>query len=117
VRRSGAGVLMVPFRVFGFAARPCVLEDAVLLLADWLLVQSFRPAEVTPVLLRRSRYAVGRFLGYAVFLQRAVPESVKKPPNPLFEFGLRLEPFPTKPSRPCRSVANSSHGLCFPFST
>jgi hypothetical protein len=92
----------------------CPGEDSVLLFSDWLLVQSLRPAEVSPVLLRRSRFAVGRFLGCAVFPQRAVPEAVKFPTFPLFEFGLRLEPFPTNPSRPCRSVANSSLGLCFP---
>jgi hypothetical protein len=65
-------------------------------------------------LVRRSRFAVGRFLGFAVFLQRTVPESFRIPAVPLGELCLRLEPSSTKPSRPCRSAANSSHGLRFP---
>jgi hypothetical protein len=43
---------------------------------DWLPVQSFLPAEVTPVLLRRSHFAVGRFLGSMVFLQRGSPVTI-----------------------------------------
>lgn len=65
-------------------------------------------------MVRRSRFAVGRFLGFAVFLQRTVPESFRIPAVPLGELGLRLELSSTKPSRPCRSAANSSHGLRFP---
>jgi len=33
-------VLVVPFRVFGLAARPWVLPPRVVLFWDWLLVQS-----------------------------------------------------------------------------
>jgi hypothetical protein len=38
---------------------------------NWLLVQSFKPAEVPPLLVLRSHFAVGHFLGCVVFLQRA----------------------------------------------
>ena len=38
--------------------------------SDWLLVQSFLPVEVLPVLLRHSHFAVGHFLGGVVFPQR-----------------------------------------------
>jgi hypothetical protein len=37
---------------------------------NWLLVQSFKPAEVPLLLVLRSHFAVGRFLGCVVFLQR-----------------------------------------------
>jgi hypothetical protein len=39
---------------------------------DGLLVQSIKPGEVPPLLVLRSHRAVGRFLGYVVFLRRAV---------------------------------------------
>jgi hypothetical protein len=38
--------------------------------SDWLLVQSFLPVEVLPVLIRHSHFAVGHFLGGMVFPQR-----------------------------------------------
>jgi len=36
------------------------------------------------------------------------------PTTPLFEFRLRLGPFPAKPSPPSRNQVGSSHGLCLP---
>lgn len=81
-----------------------VLTRPILLFADQLLVQSFRLIEVAPLWVRRSRYAVGRSLDFAVFLRRTVPEAVKFPTFPLYEFRLRLEPFPASPSQPSRST-------------
>jgi hypothetical protein len=60
-------MLVVPFRVFGLATRPWVLPLRVVLLWDWLLVQSSWPADVSPVLVRRFHFAVGRFLGCVAF--------------------------------------------------
>jgi hypothetical protein len=42
-----------------------------------VLVQSSRPVSVSPLWVRRSRFAVGRFLGCAVFLTPARPFTVK----------------------------------------
>ena len=94
-----------------------VLTRPILLFADWLLAQSFRLAEVAPLSVRRSRYAAGRFLGFAVFLRRIVPEAVKFPTIPLYEFRLRLEPFPASPSRPGRSTGRLLSWASLPFST
>jgi hypothetical protein len=55
---------------------------------NWLLVQSSSPAEVSPVLVERSRFAVGHFLGCVVFPWRMPPITVKQAANPLFELGL-----------------------------
>jgi len=52
-------MLVVPFRVFGAAARPSPSPTRVVLFWNRLLVQSIRPAEVSPLLLLRSRCAVG----------------------------------------------------------
>jgi hypothetical protein len=62
---------------------------------------SFRvsPAEVPPVLVRRSRYVVGRFLGFAVFLAAGPWDTVKRPHKPLFEFRSPPEYYPAAPSR------------------
>jgi hypothetical protein len=59
------------------ASRRCRLNG--ILLWDQPLVQSLLPAEVRPVSLRSSRYAVGRFLGFAVFPQRGSLATVKLP--------------------------------------
>jgi hypothetical protein len=61
-----------------------------------------------------SRFAVGRFLGCAVFPETGLPKPVKVSSVPLVEFRLRLEPWTTIPSRSHRSAASSSHGLCAP---
>jgi hypothetical protein len=50
---------VVPFRVFGAAARPSSSPTWVVLFWNRPLVQSIRPAEVSPLLLLRSRCAVG----------------------------------------------------------
>jgi hypothetical protein len=66
---------------------------------DWLPVQSSGPIAVSPVSVRRSHFAVCRFLGFVVFPQRVSSGhcSVSRS-NPLFEFGLPLEYYPAKPS-------------------
>lgn len=61
-----------------------------------------------------SRCAVGRFLGCAVFPGAGLPKPVKVSSVPLIEFRLRLELWPTIPSRSHRSAASSSHELCAP---
>jgi hypothetical protein len=43
-----------------------------------LLVQSFRPVEVSPLLVLRSHFAVGHFLGCVVFLRRAARSQLSK---------------------------------------
>jgi hypothetical protein len=72
-------LLALLFRVFGKPARPEPSPTRVVLLWGWLLVQSFSPAEVRPLLLRSSRFAVSRFLGFAVFLPRDPLATVKLP--------------------------------------
>ena len=82
------GVPFLSFRVFGFAAGPLALPPRVVLFGNWLLVQSFCSAEVAPLWVRRSRFAVGRFLGCVVFLQRTSPVTVKRS----VESSLRVPP-------------------------
>jgi hypothetical protein len=53
-----------------------------------LLVQSFGPAEVALLLVQRSHFAVSRFLGRVVFLQRTSPVTVKRSA----ESSLRVSP-------------------------
>jgi len=78
---------------------------------------SFRvsPAEVSPLLVGRSRHAVSHFLGFAVFLQRAFPDTVKwTGTNLSSSFALRRSIRQrTLVSRP--QPADSSHGLWFPL--
>jgi len=60
----------LPFRVFGPAARqPTLPSEAVL--SELAARSESQPAEVPPVLVRRSRLAVGHFLGFAVFPRQA----------------------------------------------
>jgi hypothetical protein len=60
---------VLPFRVFSCAARR---ERARIATSsrNRLLVQSFEPVEVPQLLVLRSHFAVGRFLGRVVFLRR-----------------------------------------------
>jgi hypothetical protein len=53
-----------------------------------LLIQSVKPGEVPPLLVWRSHFAVGHFLGCVVFPWRMPPVTVKRTANPLFELGL-----------------------------
>jgi len=63
------------------------------------LVQSSELEEVPSLLVGRSRFAVGRSLGCAVFLHPAALITVKRPVHPLFEFRVPPESCPTSPSR------------------
>lgn len=62
---------------------------------------SFRvpSAEVPPVLVRRSRFAVGRFPGFAVFPRRTRGQRSGCPATPLFEFRAPSESTSANPSR------------------
>jgi hypothetical protein len=84
---------------------------------DWLLVQSSSPVEVSPTLVRRFHFAVGRFPGFVAFPQRVSPGhcSVSRS-NPLFEFDLPLEYYPVKPCRPT-AVDRPLSWAFVPFST
>jgi len=86
---------------------------------NWLLAKSWSPLKYRPYGFERSRCAVALLLGFAVFLQRAVPATIRRPENPLFEFGLPSEFYPATPSRRSNPVRSdgSSHELSFPYST
>jgi hypothetical protein len=67
----------------------------------------FSPAQVPPLLVWRSHYAVGRFLGSVVFPWRTTLATVKRTANPLVELGLPVsltqqnladQPQPVSPS-------------------
>jgi hypothetical protein len=47
--------------------------------SDWLLAQSCWPLTVSPALVGQSHFAVSRFLGCVVFLQKASLATVKSP--------------------------------------
>ena len=107
---------MAPFRVFGIAARPMASPPPAVLFWIWLLVQSFPPRQVSPALVGRFHFAVGRFLGCVAFPESSPPVTVKRPTDPLFEFHLPLESCPTKPSRPT-AVSQLLSWTFAPFST
>jgi len=78
----------LPFRVFGSAARqPTSPSEAVL--SELATRSESEPAEVPPVWVRRSRLAVGRFLGFAVFLRRARGPQLSNRANLSSGFALR----------------------------
>jgi hypothetical protein len=84
---------------------------------DWPLVQSSLSDEVSPVLVKRSHFAVSRFAGFVVF-PRSVSSghrSVSRS-SPLFEFCLPIESYPAKPSLSAEADQLLSWAL-FPYST
>lgn len=84
---------------------------------DWLLVQSLAPAEVSPVLVRRSHFAVGPCLGCVVFPRRTTAAIAQNSrPNPLGEFRLPLEFCPADPSPPT-AVGKLLSWTSAPYST
>jgi hypothetical protein len=83
---------------------------------SWLLVQSSSPVAVSQALFPRSHFAVGRFLGYVVFLRRVAPVTVKQQARSLFEFHLPSEFCLTQPSRPT-AVSRLLSWALLPFST
>jgi len=94
-------MLAAPFRVFGIAARPSALPPWIVLFWNQAFVQSVEPAEVSPILVLRSRFAVSTYLGCAVFLQRtAAGDCLGYRPHPLVESALPLEYYPATPTQP-----------------
>jgi hypothetical protein len=90
-----------PFRVFGIAARLSPLPARVVLLWNQAFVQSIGPAGVSPLLVLRSRFAVGTCVGCAVFLSRAAAgDCLGCRLHPLVEFALPLECYPATPTHP-----------------
>jgi hypothetical protein len=65
-------------------------------------------------LVLQSRFAVTSKLGYAVFPWTSSAEAINVSTAPLFEFRLRLEHQPIKPSPSTRRRTNSSPELCLP---
>jgi hypothetical protein len=88
----------MPFRVFGQARQPGCRHLG-FTSSDWLLAQSHWPAAVSLVLVERSHFAVSRFFGCVVFLQRASLATIRLPVESSLEFRLRLEYHRAKPSR------------------
>lgn len=81
-----------------------------------LLAQSTGPAEVPHLLVMRSHFAVGHFLGLVVFLQGAVPITLSNRLHPLTEFCVPPETKPTRPSQPAEAGRLLSWASA-PFST
>jgi hypothetical protein len=90
----------------GVATRGLYSSDRLLAQSHWLLT-------VSSVLVGRSHFAVGRFLGCVVFPQEARPATFKSPVKYSLEFRLRLEsPEPNLAGWP--QPADSSLGLPLP---
>jgi hypothetical protein len=89
-----------PFRVFGIAARPLPLPVWDVLFWNQLPVQSIRPVEVSPLLLLRSRYAVGALPRLCGFPSAdCTDDCLSCRPHPLVELHLPLESYPATPTR------------------
>jgi hypothetical protein len=108
------GMPAAPFRVFGMAARPWPLPARVVLFWNWLPVQSVGPDAVSPLLLLRSRCAVGTRPGCAVF---QAPDCCRR----LFKLAAASSRRASPSSRvlpshtyPAAAAAKSSHGLLLP---
>jgi hypothetical protein len=80
---------------------------------NWLLVQSFKPAEVPPLLVLRSHFAVGHFLGCVVFLRPAALStlSVQCVLSASFTF---LQSFAQRNLVRRPQSTDTSHGLSLP---
>lgn len=89
----------MPFRVFGIRRS----TDGVATARRSLIGSASRSEslldEVAHVLLMCPRFAVGHFLGYAVFLHRTSLENARPSSEFSLRVGLRLELLPTNPSR------------------
>ena len=83
------------------------------ILSELATRSEFQPAEVPPALVRRSRCAVGRFLGFAVFPRRARGKQLSSRTDLSSSLALRQSITQrTLANRP--KPADSSHGLCIP---
>jgi hypothetical protein len=98
----------------GIAARPSPLPTRVVLFWNRLLVQSFPPAEVSPLLVLRSRFAIGtlpRLCGFSStgcrrrLFKLSAASSLRASPS------FRVSPSNTYPTA---TTVRSSHGLWFP---
>jgi len=105
---------VLPFRVFGIAARPQPLPPEVVLFWNKLFVQSIRPAKVSPLLVLGSRFAVSTCLGCAVFLWRAASDDyLSCQPHPLVELYLSYRVLPSN-TYSVVATTKSSRGLLLP---
>jgi hypothetical protein len=102
----------VPCRVFGCAARPATFPPRGVL-SELAARSEFQPVEVPRLLVSRSHYAVGRFLGYVVFLRRAAPTTLSDQCALSSSFAF-LQSI-AQHNLACRTKpGGSSHGLSFP---
>jgi hypothetical protein len=99
-------MLVVPFRSFDQAARRKALPPRTASSTVQPLVQSIRPGGVSRLWVSRSRFAVGRFLGCAVFPRRTRRPQLSDLTAPLCEFRSPPEYYPADPSQP---AAASQH--------
>jgi len=107
-------MLVLPFRVFGIVARPRSLPPEVVLFWNKSPVQSVWPTRVSPLLVLRSRFAVGTCVGCAVFpWQTSSDDCLSCRPNPLVELHLSSRVLPNN-TYSAIAMAKSSHGLSFP---
>ena len=82
---------------------------------DWLLVQSSSLAGVSPLLVKRSHFAVGRFLGCVVFQNRRASLVTFQFPDRALSSSCASVQSVTQPYLANRSQpVGSSHGLLFP---
>jgi len=120
----------VPFRVFSLAGAPTTLPRPVTALTGFAARSEFFARSGSALSVQRSRFAVGRSLGCAVFPERTLPETF----NDSGASSLRASPppraWPEKPSRPAAARRPLSwallphstlgiegppcHGLCLP---
>jgi hypothetical protein len=105
-------VLVWPFRVFGWAARP-ERNRIGASSRNWLLVQSLGPVEVPRLLVPRSHFAVGRFVGCVVFLRRATLTTLSSQRILSSSFAFLQSVAQHNLARRPRPIG-TSHGLSFP---
>jgi hypothetical protein len=78
-----------------------------------LLVQSFKPVEVSPLLVLRSHFAVGHFLGCVVFLRRVALNTLSSQCVLSSSFAF-LQSLAQRNLARRSQPADTSHGLSFP---
>jgi hypothetical protein len=103
-----------PFRVFSIAARPPPSPAEIVLFWNWPLVQSMTPAEVSPLLLLRSRFAVSTCPGCAVFRSPGCRRRLFRLPAASSRRVLPSSRVLPSNTYPAATAAESSHGLLLP---
>jgi len=106
-------MLVRPFRGFGHTARGWASPPQPTYSRNSLPVQSSWSAEVSPLLVLRSHFAVGRFLGCVVFLRPAASTTFQRPIRPLFGFRVPPESYHRDLVRQPQPT-DSSRGLLLP---